>query len=256
MNDFQRRFKNYDNQQLLKIIEDAENYEPAAVEAAKLELSKRDVSQEEIQAASKALQEKRAKVEQTREQMKKAEQKAKSLGAEILETVNPIKKNPQNSDEKINLIAIVFGLIAIFQIVWIFGTPQLIAPSIIDVVPILLLPIAVFLFWKRNKIGWVLMTALFVYNIINSIGILFLSWGWFQTDEYSSQDIQIDFQEIDNLFPQPNPVIHLVIIILFGAALWVIGKVDLRREYQIDVESCLMTIGISALLTAIVMGLI
>ena len=61
MNDFQRRFKNYDNQQLLKIIEDVENYEPAAVEAAKLELSKRDVSQEEIQAASKALQEKRGR---------------------------------------------------------------------------------------------------------------------------------------------------------------------------------------------------
>jgi hypothetical protein len=52
MNDFQRRFKNYDNQQLLKIIEDAENYEPAAVEAAKLELSKRDVSQEFVKKVS------------------------------------------------------------------------------------------------------------------------------------------------------------------------------------------------------------
>ena len=50
MNEFQERFRNFDSRKLLKIIEDAENYQSIAVEAAKLELSNRSISDEEVQA--------------------------------------------------------------------------------------------------------------------------------------------------------------------------------------------------------------
>ena len=63
MNEFQERFKNFDNRKLLKILEDAGNYNSIAVEAAKLELTKRDISDEDIHSIKDEIKEKQDKNE-------------------------------------------------------------------------------------------------------------------------------------------------------------------------------------------------
>ncbi len=268
MNEFQERFKNFDNRKLLKILEDADSYQPIAIEAAKLELSKRQVNEDEIQSVRDEIFDKKTKIEKRQEQVKKIENKAKSIGTELFETVNPIQKEPQTIDRKVNLIVIVFGLLAIYQI---FKEFELIKFMFTDSLaewdfrmvlyfaPLILLLISVSLFWKRNKIGWILISAFFVYNIVNTLGMFFLTREWNDgefTNDYSTEDLQIKFQEIESLFPQPNLIVYLIIIAIFGAALWVINKEDIRNEFQIDVKSSLITIGISILITATIMGLI
>jgi len=268
MNEFQERFKNFDNRKLLKIIEDTENYQSIAVEAAKLELSNRNVSDEEVQSIKDEFKDRQAKIDKRKGQIKKVENKAKAIGTELFETVSPIQKEPQTIDRKINHIVIVFGLLATYQIFKEFGMIQFMFTDslaewdfsmVLYFLPMIILPIAVFLFWKRNKIGWILMGAFFVYNIVNAIGIFFLTWEWSKEDEYtnnySSGDLQIEFQEIEGLFPQPNPIVYLIIVVIFGATLWTIFKEDLRNEFEVDVKSGLITIGISALITITIIGL-
>jgi hypothetical protein len=269
MNEYQERFKNFDIRKLLKIIEDAENYQSIAVEAAKLELSNRNVSDEEVQSIKDEFKDRQTKVDKRKRQIRKAENKAKAISTELLKTVSPIQKEPQTIDRKINLIVIVFGLLATYQIFKEFGMIQFMFTNsfaewdfsmVLYFLPMIILPIAVFLFWKRNKIGWILMGAFFVYNIVNAIRMFFLNWEWNKEDEYtndySSGDLQIEFQKIESLFPQPNPIVYLIIVAIFGAPLWVIFKEDLRNEFEINVKSGLLTIGISALITITIMGLI
>lgn len=269
MNEFQERFKNFDNLKLLKIIEDAENHQLIAVEAAKLELSNRNVSDEEVQTIKDEFKARQAKVDKRKGQIRKVENKAKAIGTELFETVRPIQKEPQTIDRKINLIVIVFGLLATYQIFKEFGMIQFMFTDslaewdfsmVLYFLPMIILPIAVFLFWKRNKIGWILMGAFFVYNIVNAIGMFFLTWEWSKeyeyTNDYSSGDLQIEFLEREGLFPQPNPIVYLIILVLFGATLWTIFKEDLRNKFKVDVKSGLITIGISVLITLTIKGLI
>lgn len=269
MNEFQERFKNFDNRKLLKIIEDAENYQSIAVEAAKMELSTRDMSDEEIRAVKDEFLEKQAKIDQRTEKVKEVENKAKAIVTEIFETVNPIQKEPQTIDRKINLIGIVFGILATYQIFNEFGAIQfMFTDSLVEwdfnmvlyFLRIILLISAVFLLWKRNKIGWILMGSFFVYNIVNAIGMFFLTWEWNRknsyTDELSSGDFYIDIQGLECSFPQINPIVYLISAAIFGTTLWVISKEDIRNKFQVDVNDCLLTIGISALITISIMGLI
>ena len=267
MNEFQERFKNFGNRKLLEIVEDAESYQLTAVEAAKLELSKRNISDEEIQAVKYAFQEKQAKIDKRKRQIKKVEKRAKAIGIEILETVSPIQRESQTIDRKINLIVIVFGLFAVYQIFKKFSMIRFMFTDsyakwdfsmVLYFLPMILLPIAVSLFWQRNKIGWILMSAFFVNNIVNAIGMFFLTWEWNTEDKYlnnsSSGDFQIEFREIGNIFPQPDPIVYLMVIVIFGVTLWGICKEDLRNEFQVDVKNSLIIIGVSTLVT--IMGLV
>jgi hypothetical protein len=262
MNEFQERFKNFDNRKLLKIIEDAENYQSIAVEAAKLELSNRNVSDEEVQSIKGEFKDKQAEIDKRKGQIRNVENKAKEIGTELFETVSPIQKEPQTIDRKINLIVIVFGILAAYQIFKEFDMIQFMFTDslaewdfsmVLYFLPMIILPIAVFLFWKRNKIGWILMGAFFVYNIVNAIGIFLLTWDWNREDEYIND---YSSGELESLFPQPNPIIYLIIVAIFVATLWAIFREDLRNEFKVDMKSGLITIGISTLITITIMGLI
>jgi hypothetical protein len=250
MNDFEKRYESFDNQKLLKIVENAENYQSTAVEAAKLELSKREISEDEIQSFKNEISAKKAELEVRQEQIKSIENKAKKIGTELFETVNLIPNKPQTIDRKINAIVIVFGLLAIFQIFSEFEMIQFMFADdslgewdfsmVFYFIPLLILPIGVFYFWKRNKIGWILMTIFLVYTIINAIAMCILLWD----------SVSEGFEE---LFPQANPIIYILIIAIFGATIWVFNQSEFRTKFQINKQTALITIGVSALITSIML---
>lgn len=268
MNEYQERYRTVDNEKLFKIIEEAEKYHPAAVEAAQLELSKRKISEEEIQSIKTKYSKNKSKIEERQKQIKIVENKAKTFGTEFIETISPIQKEPQTAKRKINLIVIIFGLLAIFQLFKEFGMFQFMLTSdhaewsfsmILYFLPVILLPIGVFLFWKRNKIGWILMSVFFVYNIVSAIGTFFIVWEWnkniYPTDS-SVGDFEIDFQGFEDLFPQPNPIVYVAIVIIFSAILWAVNQLDIRKDFKIDKKSAIITIGLSIAISSLIFGFI
>lgn len=268
MNEFQERYKSFDNRKLLKILEEPESYQPLAIEAAKLELSKREVSEDETQSVKDEINDRKVKVEKRQEQIKKVESKVKSIGTEFFETVSPIQEESQTIDRKINLIVIVFGFLSIYQFFQEFGVIRYLFTDnlaewaldmIFYIIPLIGLPVAVFLFWKRNKIGWILMSAFFVYTIVNAIGLFLLTWNWSQQEKYTS-DYSTDnnlIEVLDHLLlPQRNPIEYVLVALVFGATLWVITKEDVRSEFKVDVKSSLLTIGVSFLITFIFMSFV
>jgi len=267
LNEFQKRFKNLDNYKLLKIIAEAENYQPIAVEAAEQELSKRNLSEDEVQLIKDKITRNKVKIEERNERFKEIEGKARAIGAELLEIAGPIQKEPQTIDRKVNLIVIGFGLLAISQIIKELGmiqymfTDSLSAWDFIMVLyflPLILLVIGVFLFWKRNKIGWVLMSAYLVYIIVNVTTIIFLKWKWNRENEFTndllSEDFLIELYEIERLFSQPYLVLYLLFIVIFGVSLWVLCREDIRNEFRIDIKSAWLTVGITILISTVLMS--
>lgn len=271
MNEFQKRYKSFENHKLLKIIEEAEKYQPIAVEAAQLELSRREISDEEIQRVKDKVEGKKAVTEQRQNQVKKV----KAKGTELFDIIKPIQENPPTIDRKINLIVIVFGLMALYRIYQQFDMIQLILTSnlaeweislVLFFLPMILLPIGVFHFWKRNKVGWILMSIFFVYNFVNGVVFFLMTWEWKKEEKYSRNDYSdgefliMDYEDhenyIDHFFPETNSYIYVLIIAVYGATLWYICKEDIRKEFQVEEKSALITIGISVLITSIFIGLL
>jgi len=172
MNEFQKRYENYANKDLLKIIEESDYYQPLAVEAAQKELSKREISDLEIESVKQEIFKNKSFVEEKQKRTRNYENKAKSLGIEILETLNPIQNKSLTIDRKINLLVIVFGLTAMYLIFeglgtfkYLFSTNFTMDNLIIigHILPGLILLISVFLFWNRRTFGWILLSASFLY---------------------------------------------------------------------------------------------
>ena len=63
MNDFTEKFKTYSNTDLLKIIESPDDYQPLAVETAKIIFSSRQLSEEDIENAKADLESQRQEKE-------------------------------------------------------------------------------------------------------------------------------------------------------------------------------------------------
>lgn len=254
-NEFSDRFKSLENKKLLKIIEESEHYEPMAVAAAKLELANRKVSADEIQSLQDELNDEKAKIAERHAIFKQVENKAKVLGAELLDTVNPIQKEPQTISRKINLIVIVFGLLALYQIIESFNMFRFLFWddlvgwdfSMVEFfVPLVLLPVAILLFWNRNRVGWILLSVLFVYHVISALGMLLLTWKWKSS---TVEAVGRGVSDLDALIPEPNPMSYVLIAAFFGASLWGIFEEELRRVFRVGRMVAMVTIAIAALVT-------
>lgn len=269
MNEFEEKFKSFDNRKLLKIVEESAKYQEIAVDAAKIELSKRKLSEDEVQAIKDEFLEEKIKAETRKEKFQKIENNAKYFGTEFFKTIHPLQNEHQSLHRKVNLIVIIFGALAIYQIFkernmfvailsfdlseWDFSMP-------IYFFPIIILPFSIYFFWKRSKIGWMLFTSYVIYNLLNGIGMLYVTLQWMNQEGYESDSLmnglQFEFTEMEYFIHQPNPMMYLLIIFFYGATLWSLNVEDIRTSFQIDNKTKLITFVVSFLLTTGMIGLI
>lgn len=172
--DFEEKFKQYNYLQLLNIVENANDYQPSAVEAAKLMMANGNFTEEEIKQAHETLNSKQADIEQPiANYEKKLMDSARSLGNYILP-----KHQRLQSDKIINVLSLFFFGIFLIQL---FSQFQLLGFSfaqdsgrfdfstVLFLMPLLYLPIASFLLYKRKKLGWILMVIYSVYIVSSSV---------------------------------------------------------------------------------------
>lgn len=154
--------------------------------------------------------------------------------------------------KRINLTVFLLSISFVYQILieWRFLIYLLIdALSIGDFTlllyfaPLLSIPTAAFLFWKKKKSGWFFLSILSICITINATLGFAASWSW---DKSHGNDLG----ELDRLFP--NPLLYLITIALFGTVLWLITRSDIRDVFHIDKKTAFGTIGITALLISTV----
>lgn len=250
MTDFTEKFSTYSNTELLKIIESPDDFQPIAVETAKTIFESRQLSDKDIEIARAELDALKQEKETADLKKKEFENKVKNIAASVLSTVNPIQAETPNSDKIIKIISIVFGGLFLFQLYQEFGMISFMFTDsganwdfsmVLYFLPLLIVPTATILFFKRKKIGWTLLAIFLSYSAVGSIGLFILTVN----REPSN------FPALDNIFPQPSPTTHIMTLLFFAGTLWTICKEAIREIYSVDKKYMFRTIGIIATITAL-----
>jgi hypothetical protein len=250
MNPFTERYKTLSNPDLLKIIDNPVDYQPIAVEAAQVELSNRQLNNDEL-ASAKAKNDLEAQKRSAQIEKKEAlENKLNDLSGSVIDAIHPIHKGTLSAPRVIKIMSLVFTIMFLFgafnqfdfikfmltnkNAKWDFGT-------LVYFIPLIFTPIATFLFWHRRKLGWILFCTFFTYSALNTAALAFKLV--FSNHAANSQ--------IDSLFPSASPSSFIWNILFYSAYLWLLFKIDIRKIYKIDKRTMLITTGLGVILTVI-----
>jgi hypothetical protein len=245
--EFNEKFKTYSNTELLRIIDNPDGYQPKAVETAKTIFSDRQLTEEEIKIAKDELEiERQEKL--IKEQKKRAvEDKFKNIGKSILDNLNPIQNETPTTEKTIRIISLLFGGLFLFQLYREFGMISFMFTDssigwdfsiVLYFLPLVVVPTATVLFYKRKKIGWLLLTMFLTYSAVSAIGLFIFTVNMKPSG----------FEALDGLFPQTSPTTHIMTFLFFAGTIWVISREKIRTVYKITKQTMILTISITAVI--------
>jgi hypothetical protein len=247
INDFSEYYKFISVTELLNILENSEDYQPLAVEAAKVEFASRHLSDTEIQEAKETLSAKRIQKEKQREKVIAVETKIKAAGNTFIDAVNPIQSGISTTEKTIRIIVITFGCIFVYQffthfrmhLAYLKDIPRFPFESIMYFLPQLLLPVAIVAFWKRKSFGWSLLMILLTFSAVGAMGLLFQALTWKPSG----------FEGLDNLFPRPSPSTFIIQLVFLIGTIYVLSNTKIREVYSISKQKMVTTLSITAFVT-------
>ena len=253
-NNFSEYYKTINNAELISILEKPAGYQDAAIEAAKKEFLDRNLSIEEIKEARQILFEKQIQKIKQKEKSKVVEDKIKKTGQTLFDSINPFHPGISLTEKNIRVIAITFGVLFLYQFIkefkiillYIKYIPGSLLESSFYLFPHLLLPIATFMFWKRKRIGWILLAAFVIFSTVITTAMLVQSF--FRNSS--------GIAAFDNLFPRPSTTAYIIPLTLFIWTLFVLCKTNIREAFSIDNQKMYASIIISGLATLALMSLI
>lgn len=238
MNEFAERYKKTSTSDLLKIIQNPSEYQPLALEAATAEIANRQLTPEQLSEAQAALEADQQRIEQGRATQRAIEEKVNAWSATVTDAVNPYQTGPITADRQIQAICIFFLVLALYYIYNAYGFVDFLLfddvgefdPSLVlYFLPLVITPLAAFLFWQRKKIGWKLVT---IYLTYVSASELLLFVQALDMREYTS----------DILFPSVPLIQYIGAAIVYVWCLWVVCKASIREHYAVNKETMLKTI--------------
>lgn len=248
MNEYEKRFALLENEKLLKVLQDAKKYLPEAIDAAKAELEKRDLSEAEIEAFQQASKAKQSVIDSRNRKLKEVENQITHVGSELYDTVRPIHEGLMPTHRKIHLVVVLFAFLAVKSLVtnawalkglfrggFAFGFSHLI--------PFFLMTLIAFLWWKEKRSGWVLSTMYLTGRLVENLHALLTRIIPHKEESFDSLIYENDYE---SFFPEINPVYYLSLIFFYGAFLWFVNNRDLRDSFGISKLMSLLTIGITA----------
>jgi len=238
--DFSEKFKTYSNADLLRIIENPNDYQSQAVEVAKNIFSDRNLSETELEIAKNELEietETKIKIEQEKIAV---ENKVKS----IFDRFNPISTKISTAEKTIRIISILFFGFYLRQLYidfdfWRFMFTSSYADWHISIAPHILTliayPVGIVLFYLKKKLGWLLFAIFFTLSAISPIWFIILAIVWD--------------------FPLPPQTIQTHILLLFAfyvGMIWLISREKIRTIYSVSKRTMILAI----VGTVVVVGII
>lgn len=246
---FHKYYKRLSNSEILKILNNKKDYHEGAVEAAEKELLSRNLTETEIDEANKFLKDEDAQKEIRMEQQKRTTAKLKETLTPLIDTLTPDYSGKVSVEKNIRFIIIILIVLFIYQFTLYFNLyiaylKDILAfpfESLSFLLMQLLIPVAIYLFWKRKKAGWILLIFYFILSSVFSIWSLIFYYGY-------------------NLSPLSyflnSSSTALVIQTLFSIAMiYTICKENLREAFSINEAKMKRTINISVIIGIVLIAL-
>jgi hypothetical protein len=251
MNPFTDQYKKLSNSELLWVVNNPDDYQLLAIDAAKTELASRQLTLEEMTIA-----ENEVKVRQNVEHAKIEKDLAlKNIVKKTTNSMADIIKRPAPKRKIKIIISIMLSLIFLLQI---FSKIDLLKfmltdndakwdlPTAFLFIPWLAILTGLLLFWFRKKTGWIILSVYLSYSTCTSI-IEFFVWTF---REYPESPIIKRAISPMNYLPS-----LFVIVLFFSAMLWAICRNDIRSDYHVSRKSSLLAIVFSFIATALLFWL-
>jgi len=247
MNPFTDQYKKLSNSELLWIVNNPDDYQLLAIDAAKTELASRQLTLEEMTIA-----ENEVKVRHNAERAKTEKDLAlKNILKKTMNSMADIIKRPAPKYKIKVILSIILSLIFLFQafsridllkFMLTYNDARWDLPTVFLFIPWLTIIIGLLLFWFHKKAGWIVLSAYIAYEACYST-IEFFVWT-FQ-----------DYPESPLLKRAISPMTYLpslfFLALFFSGMLWAICRGDIRSDYHISRKSSLQTIVFSFIATAL-----
>lgn len=250
------KYHDFSTHQLLLILEEAEDYRPEAIEAVNTVLAGRQITPEQQAYAQEKAEEIRTERERPVEWITSIRQLLGAVFQRLIDFTNPIQEEPISLKRQIIMIACLYSLFAL-QFIWSWGPnfqflqeypPALIEIGfMIDMIPSVLVPIAVILFWIRKKAGWLLLNSYTVY-----FGIAKL----FELGVLATVETSLPPGSLYSLDPIPMPRLLplLVYAILAAVFTWLINKETFRHAFGVTKNAGRISSAIGVILAMLMIG--
>jgi hypothetical protein len=243
LNDFSKYYKTISNTELLTILDNPGDYQSTAIEAARKEFIDRKLSDTEVNEAKESLLARHLQKEKQRETVKAIEEKVKTGGQTLLDTLNPIEQGTPPTEKIIRLIVIVFGFLFLYLVIqefrmipaYVQDIPEYPFRSVLYFLPFILLPIAIFTFWKRRTVGWTLLVIFLTFSAVAALWLLIQSFLW------QASSISV----FDNSFFPPELLTTSIRLLFFAGALYTVCRQDMRDIFSINENKMITTISIT-----------
>jgi len=241
MNPFTDQYKKLSNSELLWVINNLDDYQLLAIDAAKTELASRQLTLEEMTIAENDV-----KVRQNAEHAKIEKDLAlKNIVKKTTNSMADIIRRPAPKHKIKIIISIILSLIFLFQafsrvdllkFMLTYNDAQWDLPTAFLFIPWLAILMGLLLFWFRKKAGWIVLSVYITYQACYSI-IEFFVWTF------------RDYPESPLLKRAVSPMTYLpslfFLVLFFSGMLWAMCRNDIRSEYHINKRISLLTIGLS-----------
>jgi hypothetical protein len=247
----EEKYKEYTNKQLIEVVIKADDYQPAAVEMAKLILQQRDISNEEREQVKKAIE-----IEETTQEIKEqrkseSEDRIISFIKKLFNKINPLDKSEPATNKIINLTGLVFGYLLLEQLYYSLDYLAFLLEheslldfySIVTLFEVIYLPLTIYFFFKRKKNGWIMLVAWISYFIVSYIAIII----------YNLNSPVIDDPLFELISYQPNYTRLLLILAFFLGSLSVLLRRDIKKVFSISNLTMYLSILIGVLGVLILM---
>ena len=241
MNNFYDKFLNKSNAELLKIIQNSNDYRKEAVQSAKDIIESRKLSQDEIDNAKEEIKNQRLAREKEKLIKKEADQKIKEKGLSIVDPINPLKSNLSGTERSIRILTILIGLILLYGVFETYGTITYqktdkssvlrLSELLFYILPLTIIAIGLVLFHKRNRNGWTIFTSLFTLTTSLSFMNLLMAYTSGTNGNYY----------VDSLFPSSTS--SLGGIFINGACLWFLCRENTRNAFSVSKNWILPVLG-------------
>lgn len=230
---FREKYKYYSNARLLKIIQESDRYQDAAVKAAHEVMNDRQLSDHDVKEAEDEIERDRIVKETRARQNAEQVQKIAKPVSQFLKNINPIdKEGSLTTNRIINVFSIAVAILCISQLIsrldyFLFLVNEEDAPvgsyELFYFGETFYLAVAGLLFYIKRAVGWYMLA---IYGII--VIIFFLSsFGLFLYIELTStDDFRLEFLGISSAN-------YLMTAILYGGALFTICIKSIRNVYSI-----------------------
>jgi hypothetical protein len=238
MSQFSQLYKKLSEQELLTIIAESHKYEPEAVQTAKNELDSRKLTREEIQLAEAELFNRQAAKQQQAKQWNDNKALLNTSLYRILETLNPVDNGVISQEKIIHLTVVVFGGLAAYNLyhqryaIWMMLTGEWGEWDVATfdyLIPITVFPVAVFLFWKKYKEGWLMLAGFLTYTTLVTIVLMLINWD----------NIYFEPTMMGDMFPGYSMGVFVMSFLFHASYLWLLCKPKLRSAFNVSRDAML-----------------